>query len=217
MKHASNAVPSRTRPVLAVTCVLALCAGSLRAADQPAGGPDMQMAMKQMEQLAAPGPEHRILAATAGEWEAEMRCYMPGQDSPMVQKGVSKKSMILGGRVLKEEFKADMMGREFNGVALTTYDRFNKKYSSVWIDDMGPGIFTSEGSADAAGKVLTLTGKMDDPMTGTKGKPTRLVTRVVSTDKHTFEMHDLSLGEGKTKAMEITYTRKGGGPLAGRP
>jgi hypothetical protein len=49
---------------------------------------------------------------------------------------------------------------------------------------------------------------MDDPMTGEKNKAMRVITRIVSADKHTFEMHDPSLGE-KSKVMEITYVRKG--------
>jgi hypothetical protein len=122
--------------------------------------------------------------------------------------------MILGGRFLQEEFQGEMMGKKFNGMGLTGYDKFNNKYVSFWIDDMGTGMFTTEGTADENGKVLTFTGKMDDPMTGEKGKSMKLITRIVSPDKHIFEMHDLSLGE-KSKTMEITYTRKGR-TLAGR-
>jgi predicted protein tyrosine phosphatase len=82
------------------------------------------------------------------------------------------------------------------------------------MDDMGTGIFSSEGTSDASGKVFTLNGKMDDPMTGEKAKSMRLVTRIVNPDKRVFEMHDVALGD-KSKVMEITYTRKSGS-LAGR-
>jgi predicted protein tyrosine phosphatase len=50
---------------------------------------------------------------------------------------------------------------------------------------------------------------MDDAMTGEKGKEVRLVTRIISPNKHIFEMHDVALGE-KSKVMEITYVRKEG-------
>jgi hypothetical protein len=175
-----------------------------------AGTPDMAEMMKKMEELAAPGPEHKTLASLAGEWEAEARCYMAGPDSPpTVTKGVNKGSMILGGRFLQEEFDGDMMGKKFHGVGLTGYDKLNKKFISTWIDDMGTGILVSEGTCDASGKVLTLNGKMDDAMTGEKGKEVRLVTRIISPNKHIFEMHDVALGE-KSKVMEITYVRKEG-------
>jgi len=202
----------------AVAIALGLLTSTLNAADdkpadakaKDAGTPDMAEMMKKMEELAAPGPEHQKLASLAGEWETEAQCYMAGPDAPpTVTKGTCKGKMILGGRFLQEEFEGDMMGKKFHGIGLMGYDKFNKKYINTWIDDMGTGIFASEGTCDASGKVLTLNGKMDDPMTGEKGKEMRLVTRIISPDKHTFEMHDVALGE-KSKVMEITYVRKSG-------
>jgi hypothetical protein len=184
-------------------------------AEAGAGAPDMQEMMKKMEELAAPGPEHRLLASMAGQWEAEARCFMAGPEAPpTVTKGSCKSTMILGGRFLQEEFQGDMMGKKFTGMGLMGYDKFNQKYVSIWMDDMGTGIFSSEGTSDASGKVFTLNGKMDDPMTGEKAKSMRLVTRIVNPDKRVFEMHDVALGD-KSKVMEITYTRKSGS-LAGR-
>ena len=202
----------------AIAIALGLFTNTLHALDEKATdakakageAPDMAEMMKKMEELAAPGPEHQKLASLAGEWETEAQCYMAGPDSPpTVTKGTCKGKMILAGRFLQEEFEGDMMGKKFHGIGLMGYDKFNKKYVNTWIDDMGTGIFASEGTCDASGKVLTLTGKMDDPMTGQKGKEMRLVTRILSPDKHTFEMHDVALGE-KSKVMEITYVRKNG-------
>ncbi len=59
----------------------------------------------------------------------------------------------------------------------------------------------------AIGKVLTFLGKMDEPMTGQKDKPTKYIIRILGPDKHVMEMHDLTLGE-KSKVFEMTYTRK---------
>jgi hypothetical protein len=50
-------------------------------------------------------------------------------------------------------------------------------------------------------------------MTGEKAKPMQLITRIISPDKHVFEMHDMAPG-GKGKVMEITYLRKGSTPEA---
>lgn len=211
------------RSVIFRCAVAAIAAGllsnSLAAADEKpaagAGAPDMAEMMKKMEQLAAPAREHKVLASMVGEWDAEARCFMAGPEAPAtVNKGTCKSTMILGGRFLQEEFQGEMMGKRFVGMGLTGYDKFNQKYISVWIDDMGTGMLTSEGTSDESGKVLTLNGKMDDPMTGEKAKPVQLVTRILSPDKRVFEMHDPALGE-KSKMMEITYTRKGAS-LAGR-
>jgi len=87
------------------------------------------------------------------------------------------------------------------------YDNFKKKYVSFWIDDAGTGMFSSEGTADAAGKMFTFHGKMDDPMTGEKDKPIKMILRTVNANKRVFEMHDLSKGE-KSLFGEMTYTRK---------
>lgn len=175
-----------------------------------AGAPDMAEMMKKMEALAAPGPEHQMLASLAGEWATEAKCFMAGPEAPpTVTKGTCKGKMILGGRFLQEEFEGDMMGKQFQGIGLLGYDKFNKRFVNLWMDSMGTGFFTSEGTCDESGKVLTLNGKMDDPMTGEKAKPMRLVTKILSPDKHVFEMHDVALGE-KSKVMEITYVRKNG-------
>lgn len=170
--------------------------------------PDMGEMMKKMEELSAPGLEHKLLTSMAGEWDAEVKSWMGGPDgAATVSKGSCKRTLILGGRFLQEEFTGEMMGKRFHGMGLIGYDKFNKKYVNTWVDDMGTGIFVSEGTADATGKVLTHNGKMDEPMTGEKAKPVRMITRILSPDKNTFEMHDLSLGE-KSRVMEITYTRK---------
>jgi len=73
---------------------------------------------------------------------------------------------------------------------------------------MGTTYSTAEGSADQSGKVITLYGKMDEPTTGENDKNVKYVYRLQSKDKYLFEIHDLSLPEGSTKVMEVTYTRK---------
>ena len=114
---------------------------------------------------------------------------------------------ILGGRFLQEDFTGEFMDKPFHGIGLTGYDNMKKKYVGSWVDDMSTGMFVTEGEADAAGKVFTFRGNMDDPMTGQKNKPYQFVVRIIDPDKHVFEIHDLTRGE-KSKTMEMTYTRK---------
>ena len=73
---------------------------------------------------------------------------------------------------------------------------------------MGTGIMMSVGTADASGKVITWIGTMNDPVTG---KPTkeRMVTTMIDTDHHTFEMFGTPPGAKKEmKMMTIDYVRK---------
>jgi hypothetical protein len=163
--------------------------------------------MKKMMEFATPGAEHKVLEALAGEWEVQTKAWMGPDAPPMESKGTTKVQWILGGRFLREEFSGEMMGMPFQGMGLTGYDKFNRKYTGTWIDTMGTGVYTSEGQASDGGKVLTFTGKMDEPVTGAKAKPTKYIITIISPDKHLFEMHDLTLGE-KSKVFEMTYTRK---------
>ena len=175
---------------------------------QESGAPNMEEMTKRWQAYATPGSNHKVLEPLVGEWTVEARYWMGGQGSePMESKGTAKVQWVLGGRYLQEEFSGEMMQRPFQGIGVTAYDNFKKKYLSTWIDSMGTGIFTSEGSVDETGKVLTFLGKMDEPATGEKDKPTKYIVRIISPDKHTFEMHDLGLG-AKSKVMEMTYTRK---------
>jgi hypothetical protein len=99
------------------------------------------------------------------------------------------------------------MGQPFHGISFTGYDNVREKYRSVWIDDMSTTMVVSEGEADEEGKVITLGGSYACAMTGEKDKATIQVLRILSRDKHVFEMHDPSRGEN-SKVMEITYNRK---------
>ena len=99
------------------------------------------------------------------------------------------------------------MGKPFRGMSLTGYDNFKQRYNTVWVDDMHTSVVTAEGQAQDGGKVITLEGKYDCPMTGQKNMTMKQVIRIVSPDSHIFEMHDPSKGD-HSKMMEITYTKK---------
>jgi hypothetical protein len=178
------------------------------AADAKAAEPNMEEMMKKQRAFATPGAGHKVLDPLVGEWEVQARFWMGGQDGPATEsKATAKTQWTLGGRYLQEDFMGEMMQQPFQGRGVTAYDNFKKKYISTWTDTLSTGVFISEGSADEGGKVLTFVGKMDEPMTGQKDKPTKYIIRIVSPDKHVMEMHDLTLGE-KSKVFEMTYTRK---------
>ncbi len=174
--------------------------------DKAAAAPDTQEMMKKMAELGSPGPAHKALEALVGDWNVEARFWMGGPE-PTESKGTATKRWILGGRFLQEEYKGEFMSMPFQGMGLTGYDKMKQKYVGVWVDNMGTAMATSEGAADAQGKVVTMTGIMDDPMTGEKNKQFKYILRIAGHDKHVMEMHDVSLGD-KSKMGEITYVRK---------
>ena len=200
---------SYTAAVVAGALVVSLASADEKPAkSQGSAAPNMEEMMKKWQAAATPGPAHKALDPLVGEWNVEARWWMAGPDGPPTEsKATAQVRWILGGRFVQEDYSGDMMQKPFHGIGVTGYDNLKKKYISTWIDDMGTAIFACEGATDPDGKVLTFLGKMDDCMTGQKDKPMKYVVRILSPDKHTFEMHDLSLG-GKSKIGEMTYTRK---------
>lgn len=186
-------------------------AGFAFAQDQPAAEKmdpaKMAEMMKKVEAAGAPGAAHKALDPLVGEWLAEVKSWASPEGPPMLSKGSAKAEWVMGGRFVREEFHGEMMGKPFHGMSLMGYDNQRKQYNSLWVDDMSTAIFTSHGTAGEAGKVFTFESKMDCPMTGEKDMPVKQVLRILSADKHVFEMHDPRKGE-KSMTMEITYTRK---------
>jgi hypothetical protein len=169
--------------------------------------PKMEEMMKKAEEAGTPGAAHKALEPLIGNWNAEVKCWMGPDAPPMMTKGTAKATWAMNKRFVQEEFTGEFMGKPFRGMSLTGYDNIKEKYNSVWVDDMHTSIFTSEGPAENDAKVITLTGKMDCPLTGEKEVPMKQVLRILSPDKHVFEMHDPRQG-ANSKTMEITYTRK---------
>ena len=154
---------------------------------------------------ATPGPEHEILKSWAGNWKVVSKSWMaPGE--PQVGEGTAVRTMVLGGRYLQDEYKANFMDQPFEGMGITGYDQYKKEYVSFWIDTMGTGFLIARGKMDAAGKVLTLTATYDDPATGEK-KSLKEITRILDANKQVLEMWE-SRGGKEVKSMELTYTRE---------
>ena len=194
---------------IAVVAVALFVAANAFAADAPKGGAaDQQAMMEKMMKAATPGPQHEMLKKMAGEWNAKVTSQMDPSQPPQVENSTSTLTMLMDGRYCQEVVSGQMMGRPFSGMGLTGYDNVLGKYVSTWIDNMGTGIMTSTGTADASGKVLTWVGTMSDPMTGKVSK-SRMVTTIVDDDHHAFEMYGTPPGAKKEmKMMTIEYSRK---------
>jgi len=210
----------KTRQFFSLCAVMPLpviFAGLLLAQDKPAKdakpGKDapsvnVEEMTKKWMAAATPGAAHKALESQAGEWDIASKMWMPGsEEAPTETKGTANTKWILGGRFLQSDVTSEMMGMPMTGLGITGYDNFKKKYVTFWIDSLGTAMYTAEGTADAAGKVFTYHGKMDEPATGEKAKDVKYVHRVLTADKHVFEIHDVALGT-KSKVMEMTYTRK---------
>jgi len=171
--------------------------------------PSQEEMMKRWQESMTPGAAHKKLEIMVGTWDAEVKMWMNGPaGEPTISKGTSENKLVLGGRYVQQDFTGEMMGQPFSGVGYTGYDNFKKRYVSFWIDNMSTAMSTMEGNLDKEGKAFTTWGKMDEPMTGEKGKKIKYVTRIINNDTQTFEVYDVVAYGDKKPTMQITYTRK---------
>ena len=187
-----------------------LVAGSaLAQSDKPAaaGSAAQDSMMAAMMKLMAPHEQHKNLEKFAGKWDATIKMWMDPTQPATESKGVSVNTMILGGRYLEQQVTSEMMGMPFEGRGLTGYDNFRGQYFGTWIDNMGTGMMYCTGTGDSSGTTFTLTGKMDDMMTGVKDEPFRETTKWTDPNTMVFEMFTTVPGQGEVRVMEITYTR----------
>lgn len=176
--------------------------------DEHHGDASPEAMMEAWTKMMAPNENHKKLEFFVGKWEATVRTWMEGPDKPPQEsKGTSESVSIYGGRFIKDTFNGEMMGQKFEGTGMFGYDNGRKHYSSLWYDSTSTGFMTMSGSFDATGKILTMYGQSDDPMTGHIGKNLRAVYRIVDDNSYVFEMYDLTMGEN-AKMMEISYKRR---------
>lgn len=165
--------------------------------------PDMQAWMKSM----TPGKHHEWLKRFEGDWEVSFKMYMDPAAPPMEVDATIAARMILGGRFVREELSGSMMGMPWQGAGMTGYDNNRNLFVTTWADTMGTGIVKAYGNLDKSGKVLTMVGEMDEPMTGEIGKAYMMKTTITGPDSHTFEVIEILYGEPFT-VVKGEYKRK---------
>ena len=196
----------------AMAMMVALAAGlafGMRQAKKQAVTPPMdeKAAMEMMQKLATPGEGHKKLDFLTGSWTAKVSSWMQPGQPPTVSEGKSEHAWVLGGRFLEQRFEGTFMNMPFSGIGYTGYDNYKKKYVSVWMDSMGTAMLHTQGTFDAAGKVMTSSGSMDDFTTG-KVVNIREKMTTVNKDDVLFEMYGPAPDGKEYKMMEIRYLRK---------
>ena len=174
---------------IALAAVTLFVATTALAADAPKGpSADQQAMMDKMTKAATPGPQHEMFKKMAGDWTTKVKYQMDPSQPAQESQGASTITTLMDGRYCQEVATGQMMGQPFNGMGITGYDNVMGKYVSTWIDNMGTGIMTSTGTADASGKVITWNGTMSDPVTGKPSKE-RMVETIVDDSHYTLEMY----------------------------
>ncbi|MAD34791.1 MAG: hypothetical protein CMJ88_13690 [Planctomycetes bacterium] len=150
--------------------------------------------------------EHALLAQHAGVWDATVVYVDQKTGEPTQAKGTSVRRQPLGSSWLIDNFQASLKRAPFRGMATTGYDPIKKKLVGTWIDSMTASLTILEGGWDKDRKVMTMSGARRDPQG--RAVTTRVVTSIISKDKHVSEVFTQAQGGKERKTMTVTFTRR---------
>jgi hypothetical protein len=154
-----------------------------------------------------PGAEHLLLARGAGIWDAtvEFKSAHPGAPA-QVSKGVETGRLCCGGLWLLTDFKSAPPAAAFEGHGSLGYDPATRRYVATWVDGELTRPMLSEGAFDAAGKVLTLKGRM----VRASGEPVNWTeVETWKDDDHRVLTMAMSGPDGaESQVFTITYARR---------
>jgi hypothetical protein len=151
-----------------------------------------------------PPEEMKALAFMEGEWDVEVKWRMDPEAEWTTETATASNKSILSGAVHQSHWKGTMMGMPFEGLEIKTYDREEKRYESIWVDNMGAR--TSHMSGQLEGDKMVMEG--EDLHEGAPYKM-RMTMEKRSNDE-LFYIAETSYDGGETwgKTMEMVYKRK---------
>jgi hypothetical protein len=170
--------------------------------------------MKQMMELSKLNENHKLLAQTAGTYSYTVKMWMDPSGKPTESTGTATRKSVMEGRYISGDYSGSfkmpgpdgkMQNMDFKGMSLDGYDNVKKKFVSGWVDNMGTGIYVTEGDYDASAKTITYIGQFE-MMPGMKTK-VREVIKLTDATHMSMEYYE-DRGQGEAKTMEISYTKK---------
>ncbi len=168
---------------------------------------DQAKGMEAWTKSMQPSKFHEFLGRFVGEWDVEFQMYMqPGAD-PMVSEGSARIYWQFPGKWLAEENKASFMGRPMDSFLLTGYDNVKRQFVGTLVDSMSTEMKSFKGALSPDGKVLTMFGEMDEPITGEHGKMVKYQTFIEDDDHFALEVSEILYGEPWV-VVRVEYTRK---------
>lgn len=162
-----------------------------------------------MPEMPAPTAEHTWLQQLAGEWDTHAEGTLEPGKPPARFEG-HESSRMLGGFWLLAEGKVQFPGAPapMQSVLTLGYDPQKRKYIGTWIDSSNSYLWRSEGTVDAAGKVLTLESEGPCPFKPGLAK-FRDVMEIKSQDHHVLTSYMQGDDGQWQKMMSAEYRRKG--------
>ncbi len=167
-----------------------------------------------MMELSKLNENHKLLAQTAGTYSYVVKMWMDPSGKPNESTGTATRKAVMDGRYVTGDYSGSfkmpgpdgkMQNMNFKGMSLDGYDNVKKKFVSGWVDNMGTGIYITEGDYDASAKTITYTGQFE-MAPGMKTK-VREVIKLTDATHMSMEYYE-DRGQGENKTMEISYTKK---------
>lgn len=153
-----------------------------------------------------PGPAHALMTELAGTWAVTTRLWMDPSEPPQVTRGQVVRTVILGGRVLHEDFRSEWEGQPFQGIGLRGYDNVTGRYWGTWTDNISTGVTVLFGQVNETGDVLVLEGQTPDPISGSV-QPMRIEGRMDGPDREISEFYYTGPDGQLVRTMQIVYER----------
>ena len=157
-----------------------------------------------IERAASPDEHHKLLEPLVGKWSTQAKQWLGGP-KPETTTGHAEVKSIFGGRFVEEKYDSVIFGKPFQRQTVMGFDTRTKKFVASSIDTWGTWITVEEGSADATGKVLTLTAQDYDAATG-KTRPIKFVYTIDGNDHHVMRVYETIQGK-ETLTMEVEYKK----------
>jgi serine/threonine protein kinase len=178
-------------------------------AGQPAAKPAMDQTamMEKYMKAATPGPEHQEMAKLAGTWKLDVTQWLTPGATPEKSTATAEFESILGGRYMQQKVHGEMGGQPFEGMGYEGFDNVSKERFGTWIDNMSTGSMLTHGKCAVGAKTCTLTGSMNDPLTGKLCKVREVITRK-GDNSFTFDMYGPDQTGKEFQMMQIVYTRQ---------
>ncbi|HEX5035017.1 MAG TPA: DUF1579 family protein, partial [bacterium] len=134
-----------TSTAVALALTVSLGVSSHAADKQAEDKAKMEAMMAKAKAAATPGAGHEVLKPLAGNWTTTTRAWMPGEKKAHESAGTSTFTWVLGDRFLRQDFKGNWDGQDFEGMGYLGYDNVKKEYVSTWMDSMSTGIGQATG------------------------------------------------------------------------